>query len=530
MIKFCYLLLCLSVITLFCACSVGPNYQSPPVKVPEKYKEAPKNWKIAQPKDQYKRDKWWKVFKDPELNKLIESVNLSNQNIKSVFAQYVQARAIVDQAFAGFFPTLAANASVTRLKSASSGAGSGSLANTGLSNTGLGSTSTTTGGSTIGTTTENALNNTGTNTTSTSSTAIAGTGVRSSAAPITVYSASLNALWEPDLWGGVRRTVESAEAGAESFAALLASTELSMQATTAQLYFQLKSLDANQKLFNDTVKSYKESLQLTKNRYNAGVAAELDVLQAETQLQTAEVQAQDNEILRAQTEHAIAVLIGQPPASLCLGRKVKTLYAPQIPLQFPSTLLERRPDIGQAERLAAQANAQIGVQTAAFFPTISLTGNNGYTSTSLARLFTHPAHFWSLGAQLTELIFDGGLRCANLKIARAGFDQAVANYRQIVLAAFQDVEDNIVAVRQLKAEIATQRKAVANAKKALDITLNQYKAGTTIYLQVIIEQTTLFTAQKTLNDLISRQMIATVGLIKALGGGWDLTPLIVEDC
>lgn len=297
-----------------------------------------------------------------------------------------------------------------------------------------------------------------------------------------------------------------------------------MQASLAQLYFQTKTLDNNQRLLDETVSAYRESLQLTKNRYASGVASRLDIIQAETQLRTAETQAVDNGINRAQFEHAIAVLIGKPPSIFSLSKRPLMSHPPKIPVQVPSSLLERRPDVGQAERLAAQANANIGVAMAAYFPTLTLTGTGGFSSNNFTQLFSNPARFWSLGAQLTELIFDGGLRSAQVAAARAGYDQTVASYRQIVLTAFQNVEDNLVALRLLKSESAIQTSVVADAELALKITLNQYKAGTVAYSQVIVQQTTLFAAKQALINIEGRRMVASVGLIMSLGGGWDRCP------
>jgi len=461
---------------LLSSCSVGPNYEKPCIDIPEKYKEAPPGWKMASPCDEQDRGAWWKVFNDAQLNALEERVNISNQNIKVAIAQYRQALALVDQARAAYFPTLMGSGSVTRQKTSSS---------RNISSTSVG---------------------------------VIPSGSQSN--PFTEYLVSLNAAWEPDLWGSVRRAVESSRANAQASAAQLALMRLSMQGSLAQTYFEWRAAYTTQKLLEDTVIAYKKFLQLTKNRYKAGVAARLDVIQAETQLQTAEAEVLDNQIPLAQYEHAIAVLVGEPPACFALSRVSLAMKPPIIPLQVPSMLLERRPDVASAERQVAAANARIGVAIAAYFPSLNLSATGGYDSTHLNKLFTKPAQFWSLGAQLAETLFDGGLRKANVKVAYAQYDQMVATYRQTVLAAFQDVEDNLVALHQLKAEVLVQNAAVKNAELALKILVNRYKSGIAAYMDVITAQNTLYTAQQTAINIVGREMVSAVGLIKSLGGGW----------
>jgi len=480
-------------LTVFClpllsACTVGPDYFRPKIVVPEKFKEAPKGWKKAEPKDAEDRGEWWKIFKDPQLNTLMKEVNLSNQNIAAAEAQYRQARALVDEARAAYFPTLTGNGSMTRLKSSSLGSSSNNSNNSGTTTSTTATTTPTGGGSTV---------------------------------PITNYSVSMVAAWEPDLWGAVRRAVEASKAGFEASAAQLAGTRLSMQALLAQSYFQLKNLDVNQKLLDDTVVNYQKSLDLAKNRYASGTVSRLDVIQAETQLQTAKALSLDNGIKRAQFEHAIAVLIGKPPALFALLKKPFKTLPPSIPLKLPSYLLERRPDIAAAERLMVEANAQIGVAMAAFYPTVTLSATGGYSSSQFSRWLTQPARFWSLGPQLTELIFDGGRRSAVKEAAVAVYDQSVATYRQTVLTAFQSVEDNLVALRILKSESVVQQEVVNNAKQALSIITNQYKAGTVDYSAVVTAEITLFNAMETAISINGQRMLASVGLITALGGGWS---------
>ncbi len=456
-------------ITTLSACSVGPDYVRPRVAVPASYKEAGnKGWRLAQPNDAIDRGRWWEVFNNPELNALVQRVNVSNQNIAVAIAQYQQAVALVGEAQAAAVPTIGATASVTRQKFSTTGASNSSF-NSGISSD---------------------------------------------------YQGTLLASWEPDLWGLVRRQVESSKASAQASAAQLASVRLSMQATLAQDYYQLRTADHDQKVLDDAVTAYKKALKLTTQRFAAGVAAESDVIQADTQLRTAQAQAIENRITRAQLEHAIAVLVGVPPANFSIPPKLISMIPPSIPLQVPCALLERRPDVAEAERQMAAANAQIGVAIAAYFPTLTLSPTGGYESSNLAKLFTQPALFWSVGPQLAETLFDGGLRASTTAAARAAYEQSVANYRQTVLAAFQDVEDNLAAQRLLVAEVRAQKKARDEAYRALHIVLNNYTAGVAAYTDVIVEQNIAYTADKTYQDVAGRQMTTAVGLIKALGGGW----------
>lgn len=460
------------------SCEVGPNYVRPSVPVPAHYKEASKHWKVAKPQDTVNRGAWWQVFHNAELDSLERRVNVcNNQNIAAAEAAYRQALAMVDQARAGFFPTLAASASAVRQKQAIAS------------------------GSTVAVT--NATN--------------------------TTYNVGLNASWEPDLWGGVRRLVEANVATAQATAAVLANTTLSMQATLAQDYFQLRTLDADQDLLNKIVQADKATLQLTKDRYKHGVASLSDVAQAETQLKNDESAALENGINRAVFEHAIAVLIGVPPANFSLKPKIISLQPPTVPVQLPSTLLERRPDIAQAERQVASANANIGVAISAFFPTVPLTTTAGSTALQFGNLFTSPATYWSVGVQITQTILDGGMRMAQVAAARAGYQQTVAQYRQVVLAAYQEVEDTLATLRILAQEIVTRHQASISAQKALALILANYKSGTAAYTDVIVAQNVAYNALKNETDLKGRRMVATVTLIKALGGPWDYVSIITDN-
>ncbi|CAJ2764926.1 outer membrane efflux lipoprotein [Burkholderia pseudomallei] len=454
---------------LLAGCAVGPDYHRPDAAIPAAYKEAP-GWKLAQPADRADRGPWWSIYDDAQLNALIDKLNASNQTVAQYAAAYRQARALVAEARASYFPTLGLTASESRASSALS--------------SGTASRGTT---RTVGNT----------------------------------YSVGLDASWEPDLWGKVSRTVGAQKAGEAAAAADLANARLSAQATLAQTYFQLRAADATQKLLDDTVESYRKSLQLTQNQYAQGVAARADVIQAQTQLQSAQAAAIDNGIARAQYEHAIATLVGEPAPTFSLPPMPLTAEPPAMPIDVPSAILERRPDVAAAERRAAAANEQIGVAIAAFFPTLTLSASGGFQSSVWSQLFTLPARFWSVGPQLAATLFDAGLRAAQTEAARATYDQDVAAYRAAVLSAFQDVEDNLASQRILEQEIVVQRQAVESAQHSLDITLNQYKAGTVGYLNVLTAQTTAFSARQKLATLSGQRMVSSVGLVKALGGGWD---------
>jgi NodT family efflux transporter outer membrane factor (OMF) lipoprotein len=456
---------------LVAGCAVGPDYQRPAAAVPASYKEAPEGWKVAQPADRTDRGNWWAIYNDPQLDDLENRLNASNQSIAQFAAAYRQARALVGEARAAYFPIVGATASASR-----SGFGSGARTTTTGNSTSIGNS----------------------------------------------YSLALDATWEPDLWGSVSRSVNAQKAGEQGAAADLANARLSAQATLAQSYFQLRSLDAQQKLLDDTVAAYASSLQLTQNQYAQGIVARSDVIQAQTQLQSAQASAIDNGIARAQFEHAIAVLVGEPASTFALPASPLDATPPDVPAQMPSAILERRPDVASAERKAAAANEQIGVAIAAFFPTLTLSASGGFQSSVLSQLLRAPSRFWTLGPDLAATIFDGGLRRAQTEAARATYDQDVATYRLTVLTAFQDVEDNLASLRILANEIVIQQQAVQSAQQALAIVNNQYKAGTVGYVNVLTAQTTAFTAEQKLANIAGQRMVSSVGLVKALGGGWDV--------
>jgi NodT family efflux transporter outer membrane factor (OMF) lipoprotein len=488
------LLFCLAAAcALLTACAVGPDYHKPDVAVPATYKENadwhPSDWTRAQPSDALERGAWWEIFGDATLNDLERQVDVSNQSLKQAEAQYRQAGAMVSAARANYFPTVGVTASGQR----AGRYGTGSVVS---------------GGTVIG---SGNVDNSG------------------SSHPTNTYSIPFTASWEPDLWGRVRRTVEGEVANAQASAATLASTRLSLQAQLAQTYFQLRVVDEQKRLLDDTVAAYQKSLQLTQNQYNVGVAARADVVQADTQLKQAQVQAIDLGIARAQFEHAIAVLVGKTPEEFALAVEPLGVAPPAIPVELPSTLLERRPDVATAERQAAAANAQIGVAESAYFPNLTLSATAGYQSSTFSDILAAPSRFWSLGAQLAEAIFDGGAREAQVAQARAGFDAAAANYREIALAAFQNVEDNLAALRILEAEAAAQAEAVKSAEQALAIAINQYRAGTVSYLNVVTAQTTAYANERNAISILGNRLTDSVALVKALGGGWDADELPVAN-
>ena len=464
--------------SLLTACAIGPDYQRPEVQTPVAFKETA-GWKLAEPRDELARGNWWSVFGDSELDQLIEQVSVSNQSLKVSEARYRQALALSQSARAGYAPTISASASSTRSRAASArSVGSNDIA--------------------------------------------------------TNHNLSLSAGWELDVWGRIRRVVESNDASAKASAADLEAARLSLQSELANNYFQLRVNDAQKQLFADTITAYEKSLELTRNRYAVGVAGKVDVVQAETQLLSAQAQAIDLGVQRAQLEHAIAVFIGKAPADFSVrniessaGASVDWKVAmPAVPVGLPSTLLERRPDIAAAERRAASANAQIGVAKAAYFPTLSLSASGGFSSPTLMNWISAPNRFWSLGPSLAETLFDFGKRAALSDQAVATYDQNVATYRLTVLEAFQDVEDNVAALRILEQEAKVQAEAVRAARESVALTINQYKAGTISYLSVVTVQTALLSNERTSVGLLGRRLTATVGLIRALGGGWNASDLV----
>jgi NodT family efflux transporter outer membrane factor (OMF) lipoprotein len=441
-------------------CMVGPDYRRPSVETPPAYKEAGA-WKPAQPSDGVERGEWWKSFGDAQLDALEEQVEIGNQNLRVAEAQYRQARAMVQQARAALFPAVTGGVSVIRGRSQASGPAS------------------------------------------------------------TAHVLSLDASWEADLWGRVRRTVEANVAGAQASAADLAAVRLSAHAELASDYFQLRVLDVQRQLLEDTAATYEKSLALTRNRYAVGVAGKVDVVQAQTQLKSTQAQAIDIGVARAQLEHAIAVLLGKPPAEFSLPRASIAIGMRPIPPGVPSQLLERRPDIAAAERRVAAANAEIGVAKSAFFPDLTLSAAGGFQSTSFAEWISAPSRFWAVGPAIAQSIFDAGLRSALTERAIAAYDGSVAAYRQTVLSAFQEVEDNLAALRILAEEATVQDEAVQAARQSVTLTTNQYTAGTADYLSVVTVQAVRLLNERAAVGIYGQRLVAEVALIKALGGGWQ---------
>ena len=488
---------CLAVaLCLLAGCMVGPKYHTPSMDAPAAYKELTPadlqqtdGWKVAQPKDDALRGKWWEIFNDPELNALEEKVDVSNQNIAAAAASFFAARALVKEARSQLFPTVTTNpAIIVQRPSATLSKG----ANGGSSGSGSGT----------------------------------GTGSSSSATTtFTDYTLPFDATWQPDLFGRIRNTVRSAAYGAQASAADLENTRLTVQAEVAADYFQLRGQDALKKLLDSTVVAFQESLDLTKALYDTGIDSDEAVAQAETQLEATQAQDDALGIQRAQFEHAIALLTGQPASTFSIPFEPVKASPPAIPFGVPSELLERRPDIAAAERLVAQANAQIGIARAAYFPTITLSAAAGFESTLIRDWFIWPSRFFSMGPAAAETLFDAGLRRATVMQFRAQYDETVANYRQAVLTAFQQVEDNLASLRILSVEIQHQDEAVKSAERTLAVATDRYKLGLDPYLNVLTAQTSLLSNQETAVTLRTQQMTASNGLIQALGGGWNASQL-----
>ncbi len=459
-------------------CAAGPDYARPAIEVPDAYKEA-SDWRTAEPRDDERRGEWWTVYGDPELNALEARVTKGNQTLIAAEASYRSAAAIARQAEASLWPTVGLEAGITRSQQA-----------TGISRS-------TTGSQTVVT----------------------------AKGPTTLRSAQLTASWELDLWGGLRRAAEGGRASAAASLADYEAAKLSIAAELATDYFDLRVADATRALLDETVAGYQRSLAITQNQYAAGVAGRVDVAEAETQLKATQAQAVDVGVQRAQLEHAIAILVGVAPAQFSIAPQPNWQpRLPAVPAVVASGLLERRPDVAAAERRVAAANAQIGVASAAWYPTLSLSAAGGYESLAASHWFSLPNRFWSVGPALAATLFDAGRRHAVSDQARAGYDEAVANYRQTALQAFQDVEDSLVALRLLQEEVGLQQQAVAAARESAALTLNQYKAGTVNFLSVVTVQSTALANERTALALVGRQLTASVGLIRGLGGGWQPGP------
>jgi len=475
--------------SLFLAgCTVGPKYAKPSVQSPTAYKELAagdltqtEQWKSAQPSDGATRGKWWEVFQDTQLNTFEQKADTSNQEIAAAAANFFAARAVIREARSQYFPTVATNPSIMNARPSAGQFG------------GVRSGSSSTSGFTL--------------------------------TSFTDYSAPADAAWEPDLWGRVRNTVRGATYSAQASSADLENVRLSVEAELAADYYQLRAQDALKQLFDATVIAYRQSLNLTQVQFKAGIGTDEAVAQAEAQLEATQAQDTNLGVLRAQYEHAIALLVGEPASTFSIPVEPLGANPPAIPVGVPSDLLERRPDIAASERAMAQANAQIGIAKAAYYPNVTLSATGGFGSASIADWFTWPSRFWSVGPSLAETIFDAGLRRAALQQSQFTYDQTVANYRQTVLTAFQQVEDNLAAVRILSQDIQQQDAAVQSAKRSLQEATVRYEAGLDPYLNVIVAQTVVLNDQQTAVNFRMQQMVASVQLIKALGGGWDVAQL-----
>jgi NodT family efflux transporter outer membrane factor (OMF) lipoprotein len=454
---------------LLSACMVGPNYKRPSAPPAPAYKEAlPEGWKEAQPNDSAIKGKWWEIYNDPQLNALEEQVSISNQNVLAAEANFRAARYAIGVARAALFPTVSIGPSL------------GVSRTLGVTNNGQ----------------------------------VAG-------GTASVYSLPASASWTADIWGSIRRSVRASEETAQADFAQLENARLSYQSELAQDYFELHGTDGDIDLLNTTVKSYDDYLKLTQDRYKAGVASGGDVALAQTQLDTTRAELIDLGVARAQYEHAIAILAGKPPAAVTVPVQILKTPPPSVPVALPSALLERRPDIAAAERTMAATNEQIGIAVAAYYPTLTLTAGGGFEATNITKWFSLPSRFWSLGAALPETVFEGGKRRAQVKMTEAQYDATVANYRQTVLTAFQQVEDNLAALRILGEETVAAETATKAAKDSLDIATYQYKAGTVNYLTVITAQAIYLANEQTAVNLLARRLTSSVLLVQALGGGWD---------
>lgn len=481
------IILSASLAVMLSSCAVGPNYRRPEIDTPAAFKEQDglQGWRQAQPLDLIVKQDWWRAYEDPLLDGLIADIDASSQTVARAEASFRQSRALLQASRAGYSPTLAANLTSTR------------------------SSTNSRNGQTVRT------NSDGTQT-------IASSG---SGGSITSNTLNLDTSWEIDVWGRIQRTVEADRATSQASAGDLAATRLSAQAQLVQSYFQLRSIDAQQQLLDRTTADYERSVTLTQNQYNAGIVPRSNVILAQTQLKTNQAQALDLGIQRAQLEHAIALLVGKAPSNFSIPIGIMRTTLPAVPMAIPSDLLQRRPDIAAAERRVAAANAAIGVAKSAYFPSLTLSASGGAQSGSFVQLLSLPNRFWSLGPALAQTLFDGGLRRAQVKQATAAYDGTVAAYRQTVLTGFQEVEDNLAALRILQQEAEIQDAAVTLARRSVELTNNQYQAGIVTYLNVIQVQASALSNERSTIDILNRRLAASVLLVKALGGGWNSAAL-----
>jgi len=458
---------------LLCGCNPAPKYARPPAPTPTAYKEAPGDkegtgWKLAQPGDDKLRGKWWEIYNDPQLNALEAQVAISNQSIKVAEANFRAARALVVSARSALYPTIGATPAYTNSR------GSGTTSH------------------------------------------IPGvTGV------VNEYALPFDVSYTPDFWHRIRNTIDEEVFSAQASAADIATALLTTQADLATDYFELRATDMQRKILDDTMVNYRQNVDLTTTLYKTGIDSEQDLVQAQNQLDTATAQATDLGVARAQYEHAIATLIGKPPAELTIAVSTFNPTPPPVPVGLPSTLLERRPDVAALERTIAAANANIGIARAAYYPTLTLSASGGLESSSFTKWFTWPSRFWSVGPSLSQTLFDGGARRGQNEQAQAQYDAAVANYRQTVLTSFQAVEDQLAALRILSQEIVEQQTAINSSQRYLDLAMIRYKTGVDSYLNVITAQNSLLSNRESQVSSEVRLMSASVSLVMAVGGGWD---------
>jgi NodT family efflux transporter outer membrane factor (OMF) lipoprotein len=491
-------------LSLLSACNVGPKYTPPAIPPPPAFKESapaayrsapPGSWQPAQPQDAVLKGKWWEIFNESELNTLEEQLNIDNQNIAQYFQNFMAARAQVREARAGYYPTVTANPSITNSRASTTTTGANPIIAAGSGTTGTGTASTTTGASTT------------------------------TAHIVSDFSLPVDASWQPDLFGRIRNTVHEFQYAAQVSAADLENERLTEQAALAEYYFEIRGQDTLQDLYNRTIEADRQSLELTRALAETGIDNQEAVAQAEVTLKEAEAAETGIASNRALYEHAMATLIGKSASTFSMPVKSLTTPVPAIPVGIPSELLQRRPDIAAAERTMAQANAIIGVEEAAYYPTLSLTGSGGLQSSTITKLFSLPALFWSLGASASEIIFDAGLRRATVTQYTATYNADVAAYKQAVLTAFQQVEDSISTLRVNSEQLIRQTEAIQAAERYLEIATARYQTGLDPYLDVITAQNTLLADQQTAVTLRVNEMTAAVQLIQALGGGWNVTQL-----
>jgi NodT family efflux transporter outer membrane factor (OMF) lipoprotein len=472
--RFPFAALCAAAILFFVGCTVGPNYVRPTAEVPTDFKETPANWKQAQPSDAVGKGQWWEIYQDPQLNELEAQINVSNQTLKVEQEQFAQARAALKITRSNLFPNVGTTPSVSRTHLAP---------NQPLFN------------------------------------------APTESKDYNDFTIPVDVSYEPDLWGRVRRTVEASRSEAQATGADLANVSLSLHAELAGDYFQLRGLDAQKQLLDSTVESFQKALELTESRYHGGLASAVDVAQAQTILDTTRAEATDVGVQRAAFEHAIAVLVGKPASQFSLPPIPLTAPPPVIPAGLPSDLLERRPDISAAERRVQEQNAQIGVARAAYFPQVTLGATGGFESAVFTTLLQGPSGFWMLGGQAAETLFDAGARRGASDQAKAAWNQSVDNYRQTVLVAFQEVEDNLAALRILEDEANKEAEAVASAQHSISLSVTRYKGGVTNYLEVTTAQSAALADEVTAVNILTRRLAASVLLVKALGGGWNVSQI-----